>query len=175
MIACACACMCSIPMRTRARMSETESRRDMRTVPATPCVTNGMLDRHFRAYCTRSDQCKADEITEHQERSHFERIVYVHCSYVLQHSCWHASKQSARSSCCGPGAPCFRGTQSLRQLRYRPSFLVPSGLSLLVGLIGSLLPLIHIRGGASAKTGMGSNENTSAAAVRLCVEICAVG
>ena len=78
------------------------------------------------------------------------RIEYVHCSYVVQHSIWHASRHSLRSFWAGPVPPCFLGTQSLRQERYLPSLRVPSGLSLLVGRRGSDLPLIQTAGLASA-------------------------
>ena len=66
----------------------------------------------------------------------------MHCSYVLQHSCWHSSRQSLRSFAGDPGGPWQRGTQSLRHERYRLSFFVPSGFSLMfVGRSGSGRPL----------------------------------
>ena len=55
------------------------------------------------------------------------------------------------------------GTQSFRQPRYFGSFLVPSALSLLVGRIGSLRPLVQILAlPSSAARADGANRDAAA-------------
>ena len=83
---------------------------------------------------------------------------------MLQHWSWHSSRQSLRSLA-GPLWPYVEeqaGTQSFRQPRYFGSFFVPSGLSLLVGRMGSLRPLVQTFAAESAACADGANRDAAA-------------